>query len=264
MEGQFDSNILFENIDYLIKKLDKKIGDVEKEAGVSVGYIARMNKVGGSRPGIDFIINIAKILNVSVDTLCTIEISKLTQTEEYLLNVVTKLYHDTVEGICIWEKESVQTLNNIGYDSQGNIEHPLFSDVDIDSDEESVFGPRSRVMFVSAAFGEGTEILNDCFHTVMKNGAKLYLMSVRHAVKAEQYDEAIEMWMYLPYGSREFLCNTINSEQLQQPLYHLYQGVRENNKHPIISNNARYILDAFMRNDISNDMIKEDDFDIPF
>lgn len=69
MAEQFNAEVLFDNIDFLIKSENRKIGEVESKAGVSAGYISRTSKDGGSRPGIDFIMNIAKVLHVSIDTL---------------------------------------------------------------------------------------------------------------------------------------------------------------------------------------------------
>lgn len=119
MTEQFNPKVLFDNVDFLIKSENRKIGEVESDAGVSAGYISRTSKDGGSRPGIDFIMNIAKVLHVSIDTLLKVDISSLTPTERYLISFLKKLEHDTVHDLLAWERVSAESLNNMETDQNG-------------------------------------------------------------------------------------------------------------------------------------------------
>ena len=150
MTEQFNPKILFDNIDFLIKSENRKIGEVESEAGVSAGYISRTSKDGGSRPGIDFIMNIAKVLHVSIDTLLKVDISSLTPTERYLISFLEKLETD----------------------QNGITNHPLFDFHRFYEEGESEYPEEvSRVVFVSNSFGVHTSIHGDCFELKLKNGA---------------------------------------------------------------------------------------------
>ena len=62
MPEDFNKNRLFDNISYLIKKNDLKIGEIENGAGVSAGYIARASKDEKSKPGIEFVMKVAELL----------------------------------------------------------------------------------------------------------------------------------------------------------------------------------------------------------
>ena len=85
MGKSFDKNLMLANIYYLIKEQGRKIGEVENDAGMSSGYLSRVSKDQFTKPGIDFIFNVANILKVSIDTLVGVDLTALTPTEEYLL-----------------------------------------------------------------------------------------------------------------------------------------------------------------------------------
>ena len=66
---EFNKQTLFDNIAFLVKKHNLRIGELENASGVSPGYISRASKDGGPTPGIEFILKIADKLNVTIDTL---------------------------------------------------------------------------------------------------------------------------------------------------------------------------------------------------
>ena len=83
MDAVFDKKILLENISYLLKEKEMKIGELEAAAKVSTGYISRITKEENSKPGIEFIMNVAEVLNVGMDTLLKVDLSAQTPTEKY-------------------------------------------------------------------------------------------------------------------------------------------------------------------------------------
>lgn len=61
---------LYPNIKRLCKKQKLKIGELEKEIGVSAGYFSRTTKVHGEKSiGIDKVLTIANKLDVTLDEL---------------------------------------------------------------------------------------------------------------------------------------------------------------------------------------------------
>ena len=265
----FNSKIFFDNIDYLIKSQNRKIGEVENEAGVSAGYISRTSKEGGSKPGIDFILNVAKVLHVSVDILLTVNIASLTPTEKYLLAFLEKLEHDTASDSLAWERESAESLNNLSTDINGNPEHPLFesktvTEPDVDDYPHDV----TLSLFVSRAFDVHTAIHGDCFKLRLKNHAYLYIMNI---IDNEYFEDgqnpcAIELWMTKPTEIPQFLCTDYGDSKLAGFIDNLYTVVVENSKHPKLNPEFRYIIDSYMNNDNQDDAqqgVNNDD-DIPF
>ena len=58
------------NVRYLAQKKDLKIGDIEHAMGVSTGYISRLS-YGTGNVSLENAYTVSRILNVSLDDLCT-------------------------------------------------------------------------------------------------------------------------------------------------------------------------------------------------
>ena len=68
--GNFDNSILVANIDYLCRRYDIRVGELERYAGISAGYISRTAKENSlKKMSIDVVWKIAKLFNVSVQDL---------------------------------------------------------------------------------------------------------------------------------------------------------------------------------------------------
>lgn len=266
MTEEFNPKTLFDNIDFLIKNQNRKIGEVENEAGVSAGYISRTSKDGGSRPGIDFIMKIAHVLHVSIDTLLKVDISSLTPTERYLISFLEKLEQDTTHDLLDWDRLTAESLNNMDTDQNGNTEHPLFNLHTFYERGESEYPDEvTRVVFVSNSFGVHTAINDDCFELKLKNGAYLHLMNISKSVYRTNDPDAfaIEVWMSMPGQAPQYLCSDHGHSKLADFIDNLYAAVVENTKHPKVKQEFRYIIDSFMKGDNKDDPPKFGD-EIPF
>ncbi|WP_279002421.1 helix-turn-helix domain-containing protein [Acidaminococcus fermentans] len=256
MMEQFNSKTLFDNIEFLIKSENRKIGEVESAAGVSAGYISRTSKDGGSKPGIDFIMNIAKALHVSIDTLLTVDIASMTPTERYLVSFLEKLEQDTAHDLLAWNRETKEKLNDLDFDRNEYVDHPLFSVHFFPEDRGGPYPEQiPRAVFISNAFDVNTLINGDCFNLRMKNGAQLYLMNISDAEKHSNASEAnaIEVWMDIAGEQPQFLCSDHGNSKLKDLIENLYASIVESTKHPKVKKDVRYIIDSFMKNDNEDD-----------
>ena len=69
-----------------------KIGQIEKEAGIRLGYMSRLEKEGNTaEPSMEFIVTAAKLLKVCIDTLISVDLTGLTPTEQYIVSFFDKL-----------------------------------------------------------------------------------------------------------------------------------------------------------------------------
>mgnify|MGYP000028564684 CR=1 FL=1 len=266
MTEEFNPKTLFDNIDFLIKNQNRKIGEVENEAGVSAGYISRTSKDGGSRPGIDFIMKIAHVLHVSIDTLLKVDISSLTPTERYLISFLEKLEQDTTHDLLDWDRLTAESLNNMDTDQNGNTNHPLFEFRSFSVPGETGYPEEvSRVLFPSHSFGIHTEIHGDCFELRMKNGAYLHLMDVSDYRNTSNDPDSFakEIWMSMPGQAPQYLCSDYEHSKLVDFIDNLYAAVVENTKHPKVKQEFRYIIDSFMKDDNEDDPPKFTE-EIPF
>ena len=253
----FDKTICFSNIRELLRtKTDVKIGQIEKEAGVSPGYMSRLEKEGNTAdPSMEFVVTAANLLGVSVDTLIAIDLAELTPTEQYISRFFDKLKSDTLEDKLDWVRETTLALSNVKLEN-GYINHPLFSkELFEDISEDGFPQQETHGMFVSQTFGLNTKIGGDCFHLKMKNGTTLYLMDVeeREDTVNAQMMKAVEAWVYVPGKNSEPLVTSHDDTPIASLVEVLFETVSERMKHPKINRDVQYAIDAFMKDDISDD-----------
>lgn len=120
---KYSKKILLSNIEYLIRKNDIKIGELESCANVSVGYFSRLknNENDSMCPSIDTISLIADKLNVSINTLLFIDLTTLTETEQYIIKFIEELTLKTEINQLEWDKESIADFYDISkYNRKSN------------------------------------------------------------------------------------------------------------------------------------------------
>lgn len=256
----FDKTICFSNIRELLKRdPNVKIGQIEKEAGIRLGYLSRLEKeTNTAEPSMEFIVTAAKLLDVSIDTLVSINLSGLTPHEQYLVKFFDKLKANTIADKLDWKTERPDVLKDV-YIFQGESEHPLFNPIG------SSYTEGSRCIFQSKSFGDNTLIRDDCYNLRLKNGTTLYLMNIEKAAcKANDPDaNAIEAWIWVPYKSVSVLFTSRDASPIAHILEDLYRTVRSQMDHPRINKDAMYAIEAFMKDDLEDDKTNDED-DIPF
>ena len=88
----FDKKRCIDNIYVLAKEQGMKIGDLEEKAGVSKGYLSRINKEENtSIPGIDLLASIADQFHVGIDYLVDCQLDTLTTNERFVLQFIDRL-----------------------------------------------------------------------------------------------------------------------------------------------------------------------------
>ena len=260
-DKNFNKAVCFSNIRELLKQNPKvKIGQIEKEAGIRLGYMSRLEKEGNtSDPSMEFIVTAAKLLNVSIDTLVSVNLAELTPHEQYILKFFDKLIEDTNASKLDWVVEKAAYLNGLEVDESGGKAHPLFDSYpNLFSNNEPVS------VFVSQSFSHNTRIKDDCFNLRLKNGTTLYLMNVEKSAKRanDQDATAIEAWLYVPGKNSSALVSSRDNNSVSMAVLNLYETVRSQMKRPRIDKDALYAIDAFMNDDLEDD--KTDCDDIPF
>lgn len=257
-EGRiFNKSICFSNIRFLIRESGIKIGQIEKEAQVRLGYTARLEKTGNtSEPSIVFLMTAAKLLNVSLDQLLTVNMSELTPNERYLISFSEKLKKDTLDDKLVWGKENDVDLNYICFDSD---ESPFKYIKSLDEEDSLDGGTFTTYEMVSNAFGTNTSFNGPSYYLKMKN-SWLYVLSLEEADRGEkhEYEKAKEVWMYSVATGPQFLFGTKDGTPVAPQAENLYRIINDRVKHPIVNNDIRYIIDSYMKDDL------EDDIELPF
>ena len=246
MADVFDRKLLFDNIATLVKRSDLKIGELETNAGVSPGYIARTSKDGTAKPGIEFIIGVAEQLHVSTDLLLKTDLTKMDANATYLIGFVEKLIRDTVENKLYWERETDEDLANLERDEDGYVNHPLFIAV------PNEYGNPGNVVFNSRSYKYKTKIAGDCFNLKLQNKATLYIMNISALAESSAVKE---IWIDVPHVGANYLCGTLSGTVFASAIENLYSYVAEELKHPSLRPDLKVIIDAYM-NDHQDSTVK--------
>ena len=254
----FNKTLCFSNIRELLRqKPDVKIGQIEKEAGIRLGYMSRLEKEGNtSEPSMEFIVTASKLLKVSIDTLISVDLTGLTPTEQYIVSFFDKLKTDTLQDRLDWSKETAFNLNRIEPDYYGVIYHPLFAQETFYEETECEYPEEvTRIVFSSKTFGPHTCINGDCFNLRLKNGTTLYLMDIAKSVHRinDPSAYAVEAWMCVPHKGSQLLVASQDNTPIAPLLEILFSVVKERMEHPKVNNDVMYAIDSYMKDDIADD-----------
>lgn len=249
----FDKNRIIENIYFLAKEKGLKMGDIEKNAGVSPGYLSRINKSDStSIPGIDLMYYIAQQLGVSVDTLLTAHYEQLTKADKYALDFIQKVIDDTREEKLDWEQLStfqMQTDIELVH-MYGVFEHEEYLEYDPASIDMGTIC--KRPCFVSGFYEEGTtKVVGNGYIADIMNEARIYLMAIEHIESQdtkEQRVQAYELYVEMEDGSVEGICNSnMVNHEISMLMGQLYETLEELYSHVKLSKSVKNLLDMYMQ-----------------
>jgi transcriptional regulator with XRE-family HTH domain len=235
---KYDRNRLLNNIIFLAKEKNIRIGDLESRVGVSAGYFSRLNKKDSTAsPSIEVITATADFLEIPIDILIACPFDGLSITEKYLIDFIDVIIENTRTEKIVWNctsKEEFFADFNPDHD-----QHDLFYNNEID--------PIDGYPRYKSAFREGLYV-NPCddFLTVtLQENGTLWLVKVKVEGIGVEYE------LYL-YNGDTFspLCHTTanNSESpFNSVLQTLHQNAQISSTLPKIDSKTRSIIDDYMR-----------------
>lgn len=248
MVEEFNKELMLKNINYLIDSRNLKVGELENRAGVSVGYISRITKDENAKPGIDFIVNIAKELKISVDTLLGIDLAKIDDNTRFSIELINKLASDTKENKLEWIVEDKEELNN-PYENE--IHPSLFTEEFVTRyDKNQLMYNATDLFFPSRSYGIYTEIYDNCYNTKIDDNSTLYIMNINKAFSSVASDNAIEIWISINKKENiknEFICSTFDANsELVKKIKELYKEVEVYIKNPRMDDEVKAILESYI------------------
>lgn len=239
----YDKHLLFNNIRYLLRKNNIKLGDIEKEASVAPGYMSRLDKeFSSAEPSLEFVFTAAKLLNCSIDSLLKIDLSKLSTNEDYILNFLNKLIKETDNDVLTWNVEKYEYLKS--FSDSDSCDHPLFT---IEKFEDVFFNNTTiinRMIFKSNNYGKNTLIGGDGYNLEMPGNCRLYVMKVKN--NTVNCPASIEIWMYNEKNNTVKPLITTADINLSKVLITLYEKIESSVKRPTIDKDLKSVIDAFM------------------
>lgn len=176
-EIHYDKYQVFSNIRYhLNKNPNVKIGQIEKAAGIRLGYMARLIKEdNNTEPSVKFICKAAQMLGVSVDQLIY---SNIGLDNEYISSFLNKMIASTINAKLLWES----------YNKDKN-KFCAFPNTTLQS------------FFLESKTQKESVIVDEYCRVKNKNNDYIYLFKID--------DRIIEMWFFDKDGKgKYFLDNT--------------------------------------------------------
>ena len=114
-EKHFNREICLKNVDYLLTKQNKKLGELEEKSGNYPGYLSRMKSgKSSSDPSIEFLMTAAEELNVPLELLVSSDLTEMTSTEEFILKFLNKVIDNTKKDELRWTRETISQLEKLG------------------------------------------------------------------------------------------------------------------------------------------------------
>ena len=259
----FDKKLCMDNIYAVAKDKGIKIGDLERKAGLSAGYLSKLSKEGNTAvPAIDSLLVIAQTLGISIDALVSVEHKKLNKNEKYLEAFINKLIRGTESGVITWEIEGGFYLNSNA--TGENFEHPLFLPIP-SATPDPVTGDlvdyvanvyQSRFLRFSSRISFDT-----CYHCELdESGNILYMMKIFPDDKnyperdIEEIlrepgvgHEEIELYIVDHDNKVKTLCSTYAvGKEMRKIIEKLYSKVSEFGTFLSLPSDTKSIIDDFM------------------
>ena len=260
----FDKKLCMENIYAIAKDKGIKIGDLEKTAGLSAGYLSKLSKEGNTAvPGIDSLLMIAQALGVSIDSLVSVDYKDLNNNEKYLAAFIEKLMSGTESRKITWEIEGAAFLNS--NDTGPDFVHPLFLPT-----PSVIEDPASGelVDYVNNVYQSRFLRINDinsfdnCYHCELGKGSDtFYMMKLnlgdknypkdREIVNTSKYTrllhEEVELYIIDIHGKVNPLCSTISvGKEMKKLIEKLYKAVYGDGRFISMSSETKRTIDRFM------------------
>lgn len=244
----FDKARFFSNMRYLLKKTDGKIGQIEKQAGVRVGYASRLEKEGNtSSPSVEFVSTAAKALGVTVDFLLYAKIEEMTRNEEYILRFLNNVLEDTKDENLMWKREGAIILNTPhDYNDYGGQSHPLFT---VNEDDVDSYGSAHSDSFHSLFFAEkNVTVTDNVFSTPLPRTLNtLYIVPCSISTSEDDAQDCYEVYITGDDTPITPLCSTLlTCAVVEEAVKNLYLHAGNSCSHIQVTKTARTIIDAYM------------------
>ena len=260
----FDKKLCMENIYAIAKDKGIKIGDLERTAGLSSGYLSKLSKEGNTAvPGIESLLLIAGALGVSIDYLLSVDYKELNGNEKYVIAFIEKLIKGTELRKLSWEIDGAAYLNT--NKTGESFEHPLFLKVpSVTEDMETGRFINYTANVYQSRFLRSSEInyFENGYHCELgESGDTLYMMKLcpgdrNYPIEEIDFDspdisdqphEEIELYIVTTEGKVSSLCSTYSSGvNMKTMLKKLYSTVFGDGRFISMASETKNIIDRFM------------------
>ena len=225
--GDFDDAILIKNLKHLMEESGLRIAQLEDILQLSKGYISRIaNNKTNKRMSVDALWKISKLFGISMQTLVTNDLAKMTDSELYILRLVEKISAESRDRKLSWQK---------GCDYIG--------DYDMESDSYSYpyIVQSDKYEYVDSNFR--------CFSAKLNEKLSVCVANVSYkrgedGCKVDSY----ELWLgNLETGTKEGICSTLTLEpSIANVVYDLVNLIEDSMCSTALSRNALELIKSYI------------------
>lgn len=252
----FNKKIALSNIDYLLKKQNKKIGELEQKAEVATGYVSRLKKEDNtSNPSIEFLTAAAEYLDIDLNSLISININELSEDDIYINKFINDIEKKTDSYQVHWRKQSIKELKKTS--STNDLRHPLFTNwCKYDEFHEPAY---YYIKYESQSHPDDEFNVNGCFYYINIPGGRVFITSVG----ADSYKDEIQMHeLYIIKNDMPTLLAYWKSDEenvFGDRIKRLYEKAKNSESHPKLSIDILDSIDAFMGDENKRKKIEEEE-----
>ena len=241
----FNASILYANIKYLAKIYGVKLGDIEADAEVSPGYLSRLGSKETDKTSsvvVDLMVSASKKLKVSIDTLLYRDLSKATESEGKIIQLINKLTLETNEGKRGWNKQSEEVFANRVPLKKGI--HPLSVRGEYNNDYDQWDPPH----FLSR-FDESAKLGGPCYETNLVGSALFFIVKTDAPMECAIWGSGTAYEIYLFHNSQVIpVCNCLRSNPLLFPLAEkLYEAASRSAKKGTLNDTGDSLINDYLR-----------------
>lgn len=229
--GEVKITTVVENIYALAQEKDIKIGDLERDAGVSAGYLSRFLKPSGAiiKMAADVLFKICDCLKMSVEDVVYYNSDDRTPVQKKMDSFLKKLARDTENYEIVWKKYVNKTL------FKSIIENKYIS-------------PFYDETYMKSAVHNWDED----FTCVLADNTVLYLISVHYEIDPDKHfmktTPGYELYASTDNGKFVKLCyadNAVNPTYFQK-LLRLAKDAKVASDKGIVDKEAENIIDSYL------------------
>lgn len=268
---RFKRQVCLNNVDYLLNKLNKKLGELEINSGNRPGYLSRMKSgKSNSDPSIEFLMTAAEELDIPLELLVGSDLTQMSATEEFIITFLKKLIEDTQKDELVWTRETPTELEKleVGRDNNGYscVDHPLYKVEEQHTDVEyfefpvydSLFFPNCGVKPCGNGYNAYLKGTNNHIY-IMECGAGDDRISWASDVFFEIYMVEVDRY---GHDHTKKLCNTLEmSSPIVAIVNSLVKNIITSLNRVHIESDVRNVIDAYIK---GLDITGSDDDEMPF
>ena len=232
----FEKTILAQNIQYLSEKTGKKIGDLEKSAGVSIGYTSRLlkNDEKNTFSLMNLAMEASKEFCVPVDLMLTKKVADVHPNELYLMDFFNKLRNDTLAGIISWTVETESMITK----EYERFNHPAFA-----IHYNNPYNPDDCICYYKSPFNSDNHINDSSVRTLIL-GKQLYIVEIKQGFKDEK--KGFEVYFAEYSGNIEPIICVLSGNYIYERIKDLFLLAMESRNQIMLSYSIRNTIDGYM------------------